>query len=218
MTAWPRVPSCFTQRRTRVALLVLAPLLASGTTAYAQFPTLHAVPEMRIDGYEMDLVPITGIATGPGGEIAVVQQQDYSVRVFDARGQPLRTVGGQGDGPGEFRRPTSVGWFGDTLWAVDGALRRLTLFAADGYAGTFTPPMKVDAGRSRVEGVPADARSVPLAYGHDRSVLATVSAGGRGAAETVTFIQMTPDGAVRAIRLVSARATPPSCTRPVAGT
>ncbi len=44
----------------------------------------------------------------------------------------MGTIGGEGDGPGEFRRPTAMGWLSDTLWVADRSLSRLSFFHTDG--------------------------------------------------------------------------------------
>ena len=100
--------------------------------------------ELRIDGNEADLVPITWLGVSPAGQIALIQGQDRSVRFFDATGTSVGTVGRDGEGPGEFRRPLRGGWISDTLWISDTQLNRITLIGpAREVLGTLTPPMEV---------------------------------------------------------------------------
>ena len=64
--------------------------------------------------------------------IYVLDPTVYGVHRFDHQGAWLSTIGREGDGPGEFRRPTAMGWFGDTLWVADGGLGRLSFFERSG--------------------------------------------------------------------------------------
>jgi hypothetical protein len=68
-----------------------------------------------------------------GGRIAVANAGSSTLRFFDLEGTFLREVGGVGDGPGEFRRLTSLERYGtDSLVAFDADLRRISIFSADG--------------------------------------------------------------------------------------
>lgn len=49
-----------------------------------------------------------GLAGGPGGEIAVLDQGNFRVVVFDERGQPTASFGREGEGPGEFGYPSAI--------------------------------------------------------------------------------------------------------------
>lgn len=67
------------------------------------------------------------------GSVAVADRTVGEVRIFNHTGEHLRSVGGFGDGPGEFRRPQYI-WVrpGDTLWVGDYRPWRYNVFAADG--------------------------------------------------------------------------------------
>jgi hypothetical protein len=104
-------------------------------------PTSIPEVDLRIDGHEHDLVPITWLGVSPTGQIALIQWQDHNVRIFDASGAPLGSVGREGEGPGEFRRPVRGGWSGDTLWVSDPQINRITLISPSlEVLGTFAPP------------------------------------------------------------------------------
>lgn len=76
---------------------------------------------------------VTGVARLSDGSVAVADRSVGEVRIFDATGEHLRSFGGFGDGPGEFRRPWNL-WVrpGDTLWVGDYRPWRYNVFAADG--------------------------------------------------------------------------------------
>lgn len=83
------------------------------------------VPEIRI-GSAMAEGPdlfgqIAGIALDRLGRIYVGDSRARDVRVFNADGTHLRTLGRDGSGPGEFRQIQGMGWGPDrNLWVVDG--------------------------------------------------------------------------------------------------
>lgn len=77
----------------------------------------------------------------PDGRVAVVNSGSREVRVFGADGRHLFTIGGDGEGPGEFRAPYGI-WaiHGDSLAVWDQRLRRLSVFSAEGGFGRAVMP------------------------------------------------------------------------------
>lgn len=76
---------------------------------------------------------IVDVETLPGGAIAVADASATNVRVFDGDGRHLVTIGGPGDGPGEFASVTEfAGVSGDTLFVFDSRNRRVSSFLSDG--------------------------------------------------------------------------------------
>jgi hypothetical protein len=51
---------------------------------------------------------ISWVAPGPPGALIVLDAQSHLVHVFDSAGVEIGRFGGEGDGPGEFRRPAVV--------------------------------------------------------------------------------------------------------------
>jgi hypothetical protein len=106
------------------------------------------VEELRIGVAEGDpdyqFGNITGIDADSDGRIYVLDQQAQALRIFDADGTLLRTVGRAGSGPGEFSTgagPVFVGR-GDTVLVADIILQRVNRFLAGGEeAGSFPLPM-----------------------------------------------------------------------------
>lgn len=93
---------------------------------------------------EHQLDGIVDVARGPDGTIVVAERRSRQVSLFDSAGRHLRTAGGEGGGPGEFRFLTELAWLpGDTLAAWDRRQNRLSLFTAGGaFVRTrpLTPP------------------------------------------------------------------------------
>jgi hypothetical protein len=101
-------------------------------------PRLTLAEDLRVGSRES---PDTGFASIGGvdidrdGNVYAFEQQQVEIRVYDPRGQLLRTIGRRGSGPGEFERFATFGVVGDTVWAVEiGGLgrARLTLFDRQG--------------------------------------------------------------------------------------
>jgi len=67
------------------------------------------------------------------GSVAALDRGTGELSFFDSHGHHVRTVGGQGEGPGEFRSPESLlRCAGDSLFVVDRRLGRISVFAPDG--------------------------------------------------------------------------------------
>jgi hypothetical protein len=75
---------------------------------------------------------VVAVLRSANGAIVVADQGASQVRVFDARGSMLRTIGRRGEGPGEFLSLDGLFTLADTVFAWDGRLRRLSVFAPTG--------------------------------------------------------------------------------------
>ena len=76
---------------------------------------------------------IRGMGRLSDGSIAVVDRVSAEVRIFDASGRHLRSMGQRGKGPGEFTDPFIL-WIstGDTLWVGNYPPWSYTVFTAQG--------------------------------------------------------------------------------------
>lgn len=74
------------------------------------------------------------------GRIAVVNSGTSEVRLYDGEGRYLMSLGGSGDGPGEFRSPWAVHEVAaDSILVID-LYREISVFDSDGrYARRFVP-------------------------------------------------------------------------------
>lgn len=113
-------------------LVVILPVGANGQG----LPERQAVEAFRIGGKDVPdyaaFVLQPAIAGAPDGTIFVRSPQPPVIDVFDAEGHHLRTIGREGEGPGEFRVLAGHGLLGDTLWVLDVALLRMSTFLHDG--------------------------------------------------------------------------------------
>lgn len=83
---------------------------------------------------------ITGVRLFPGGGFAVSELSSRAIRVYDAEGRYAVSMGGPGEGPGEFGDINHLAVLPpDTVAAYDGSTLRLTRFLRDGtLLGTTT--------------------------------------------------------------------------------
>lgn len=91
-------------------------------------------PTVDLGGADVDAdASFSGVAVAAmAGTRLVVAEESGLVRFFDADGTHVLTVGGAGEGPGEFRLIAGGGVRGDTIWLYDYFLRRLTSYTPSG--------------------------------------------------------------------------------------
>lgn len=78
---------------------------------------------------ETQFASVVGITRLADGAVVVADDGLSELRYFRADGSFLGSVGGKGEGPGEFRVINAVGHTpGDSVWVYDFALRRVTVF------------------------------------------------------------------------------------------
>jgi hypothetical protein len=127
------------------SIAVAAVLLSAiaGTAPAQQPPALTVTRELLITPEEADLNDTRYLAVSPRGHILVSQSREGFIKVFAPGGQSQK-IGRPGEGPGEFRFPTQIGFVGDSLYAIDHALVRVYRFSADfkfvrGFPEPFSP-------------------------------------------------------------------------------
>jgi hypothetical protein len=102
-------------------------------------------PQLTIGVAGTELNRVVGAVRLSDGRIVVADAGDAVIRYVSPQGTLLRTVGREGDGPGEFRTLQAIGQIrGDTVWAYDFSHHRLTFIAPDGTVARETslrPPM-----------------------------------------------------------------------------
>ncbi len=95
-------------------------------------------------------------ALGPDGSIYICDSRNYRVLKIDSNGEHQNTFGGAGGGPGEFQLPNRIKIFQNRIYVVERALKRLTLFHADGgLINTYSHPFDLGF-RSLVQPINTD--------------------------------------------------------------
>jgi hypothetical protein len=94
---------------------------------------------------------VTSAVRTQDGGVVVANAGTGEMRWFDASGQPVRSAGRRGTGPGEFQHITWVGVLpGDSVAAWDPVLRRLSIFDT---GGRFGRTLGIDAAKGPLPAV-----------------------------------------------------------------
>ena len=72
------------------------------------------------------------VVIGPGGNMYVAQPGESTIKVYDRAGRFVRSIGRKGGGPGEFNSVGTIGFIGDTLFALSVSNQLMHLFRSDG--------------------------------------------------------------------------------------
>lgn len=76
---------------------------------------------------------VVGLAIDPLDRVWVADGQNQELRVFDARGAHVRTIGKKGGGPEEFGQLAGMDWGADgNLWVLDGGNQRYAVYDTAG--------------------------------------------------------------------------------------
>ncbi len=98
--------------------------------------TLSPSPSLEIgmtDGApEYQFYRVEGAQRLDNGRIVVADAGSGEVRLFDGAGRFIKSSGGQGEAPGEYRQITAIGRGpADSIWVYDFGLRRFTVLNGD---------------------------------------------------------------------------------------
>lgn len=108
---------------------------AAGEQDMDALPVLVAEAESRIGSFEdpdVGFSVVSGVDVDDRGHTYVLEASVPEIRVYDVDGSVLRRIGRRGEGPGEFGSAPRFGVVGDTVWAVDLRINRITLFDREG--------------------------------------------------------------------------------------
>lgn len=168
--------SCPTLGRAAIVMLVLAwpsatpaqssPRARRSVTGPSQQWTLPTQPLLRLggktDGPEV-FTNITSVLRTSRGDVAVGLMGDGEIRVFDAKGRHLNTLGKRGRGPGEFPVLWRVFRVGDELYGLDNA-GITQVFGRDGKYTRTIPRLSAFGRRLEIAGFLRDGTVVGHYY------------------------------------------------------
>ncbi|MEK9500298.1 6-bladed beta-propeller [Gaopeijia maritima] len=151
----PRMP--LTERIDSAGLEIV--ISSEPTTSWLR---IAPTPDLRIGGADAhgaaQFGAVQGVAVASDGSIWVADRQTADVRVFEADGTHRVTVGGRGDGPGEFRVVRLLGQAGDSMAVVDDRTGRLSWFDLGGVLLTESLIHRRGSSAPVVYGVGSDGR------------------------------------------------------------
>lgn len=129
-----------------LALLLLVPGCGGSTDGRAgtDVPRLALENELRIgspDDPEYSFGWFRSLVVGPDAHIYTLHPEEQVIREHDASGRLVRKIGGEGEGPGEFKSAGAMGFLADTLWVFDYGAYRLSYF--DGSTGELIDSRRV---------------------------------------------------------------------------
>lgn len=108
----------------------------------------------------------------PDGQVAIADAGSRQIRIFDEAGRHVRTLGGRGDGPGEFVALSTIGSVGDgSIGAWDGNRKRLTIFDARGAVAQTTDVPSIGGMQVRAVGWFADGSVVVEPSGNPMEIM-----------------------------------------------
>lgn len=148
-----------------------------------------------------DVFPATGIeqiVMSSSGDVIVRDRRLPALLRLAPNGDFLGLIGGSGEGPGEFVRVNQIGFWGDSLWAVDWRADRVSLFSA---SGAF---LRSQAALGAVP-ILAPLRSpVPVAYAGNGTVLLVAAIGEEMPADRYAVLDRRASGALETWRVLDA--------------
>lgn len=168
----------------------------SGSGTDVDVAVLELRNELRIgspDDPEYAFGWFRALSVGPEGHVYTLHPESQLVRVHDETGRLVRTIGGKGEGPGEFSNASVLGFLSDTLWVFDHGTYRISYFDAETGELIESVQAPVDLGDGSGEDPPRPSGLLP-----DGTMLARSMAWSRQVAsgeitETVMF-RWTRDG------------------------
>lgn len=98
------------------------------------------------------------------GRIYILDRQARDIRVFNAAGHHVRTIGRAGEGPGELGAPTGLAIAGERIWVVDPGNGRYTVFDTAGAFVTAHPRSIFASVFPWFGGVDAEGRLLDMAF------------------------------------------------------
>ncbi len=94
-------------------------------------------PEIFVDFGELLKGVPWAIELLESGNLAVLDNQLNEILIFDKDGQLLRTIGSEGQGPGEFERARMLDQCGETIGVTDFSQKKVTMFNELGEIGNI---------------------------------------------------------------------------------
>lgn len=174
--------------------------VANPATPYAPAATVKMPELWRVGGDSESEEDIFGVISDididANGEVYLLDSQLSEVKIYSKDGEFLRSIGREGEGPGEFRRPVAMFFTDDGKVAVVQMMPgKIVLLSKDGKPlGDFPLPAAPDGGMQLVQDADSRGGNIVLFIGRDKfdqtskkwsrgSFLASVTPAGKQTAE-----------------------------------
>ncbi len=152
-----------------LGLLPLPPASPPATTVQRLVLTPDSAFHLP-DSVRAYLTAVTRMVVAPDSSLYLSDWQFPAILHLEPDGDLRGTLGRSGAGPGEFGQVFSLGTYRDSLWAMDPAQVRLTLFPLEGSGAAVTLPFGPYAPPSTLPG-PISRRGAPVSMLPDGSIL-----------------------------------------------
>lgn len=142
-----------------VRIVTIDPFASDALCSLSEEPTFYVGDSEDSD--EQWFTRVLGVARLSDGSVAVADDYSMEVRIFDPSGAHVRSMGREGEGPGEFKRLWQM-WRlqGDTLWVGDYRPWRYQVYASTGEWVRTVTMDPVYPNPSRAGGVLANGVSI----------------------------------------------------------
>lgn len=98
----------------------------------------HTIEFERVASYgdtdDMFIGQLRGAGVGADGRVYLADASDMLIHIYEPDGTHIQSIGGQGEGPGEFTGMDRPIIYNDQLYIVDFMQRRISAFTMDDYS------------------------------------------------------------------------------------
>jgi len=113
-------------------------------------------PELTIRESESNnafsFIRLSGLLIDKDDNVYALDSKDSNIKVFNSRGQFLRSIGKKGQGPGELDLPVHMDFYRSTKIAVqDAGNRRLTIFGLNGDYQSSVSTSRLSLGNIKID-------------------------------------------------------------------
>lgn len=134
-------------------VLLLAPACRGGTERDLGDEALQAAPRIQLTRLstspeDLELTTVTGLDADARGNVYLADFPSLRIIVLSEDGDPVRTLGRRGSGPGEFQFIRGIQLLaGDSLLVYDEAQNRVTVFPPASDSAAYTLNLAMTTGR-----------------------------------------------------------------------
>ena len=144
--------------RSATAAMLLVPVLLPASAGVVAQPGFGSTPTVKLtrvvqlgndfDNEDFTFGKIVDIAPGSDGRMYALDALELGVKVFSKDGRFLRSIGRNGQGPGEFTHPILLNVDDERIMVADAMQRKTVTFTVDGRHVETRRQPQLDAGGS----------------------------------------------------------------------